>query len=223
MTKAHIHVAGFEPIIRLLPKRLTSAILVQCLAEGWWDITHTFYIAKREMIVTPQDFHHRIGLRCDSATINLEGKSSSWLAIDLLKRRYSSNSIRYFNIKVDYQPLPQEMAVDCAQMARAFLHYILGAYLFANGGHSYHPHLPWMVYAYGLDEFARERLVPHNINIIGYPFPNGTQAISPLPSLSSLFLLLLHLSTAHSNLFPSNFSTISRSTRNWFGLLGTLS
>ena len=42
MTKAHIHVAGFEPIIRLLPKRLTSAILVQCLAEGWWDITHTF-------------------------------------------------------------------------------------------------------------------------------------------------------------------------------------
>ena len=75
-------------------------------------------------------FHHRIGLRCDSATINLEGKSSSWLAIDLLKRRYSSNTIRYFNIKVDYQPLPQEMAVDYAQMARAFLQYILGAYLF---------------------------------------------------------------------------------------------
>ena len=80
-----------------------------------------------------------------------------------------------------------------------------------------------MVYAYGLDGFARERLVPRNINIIGYPFPNGTQAMSPLPSLSSLFLLLLHLSTAHSNLFPSNCSPISRSMRNWFGLLGTLS
>ena len=26
--KAHIHVTGFEPIIRLLPERLTSAILV---------------------------------------------------------------------------------------------------------------------------------------------------------------------------------------------------
>ena len=54
--------------------------------------------------------------------------------IDLLGRRYSLDMIGYFDIEVDYRPLPQETAVDCAQMARAFLIYILGAYLFANEG-----------------------------------------------------------------------------------------
>ena len=51
--KALVHVAGFEPIISLLPKSSTSGILVQTLAKRWWDITHTFHIAKKEMMVTP--------------------------------------------------------------------------------------------------------------------------------------------------------------------------
>ena len=74
------------------------------------------------------------GLRCDGAIINLEVKLGTRLVIDLLKRRYSLDTIRYFNIEVDYRPLPQETAMDYARMARAFLIYILGAYLFANEG-----------------------------------------------------------------------------------------
>ena len=74
------------------------------------------------------------GLRCDGAIINLEVKLGTRLVIDLLKRRYSLDTIRYFNIEVDYRPLPQETAVNYARMARAFLIYILGAYLFANEG-----------------------------------------------------------------------------------------
>ena len=95
---------------------------------------HTFHIAEREMTVTPRAFHHLTGLRCDGAIINLEGELGTRLAIDLLGRRYSLDMICYFDIKVDYQPLPQETAVDYARMARAFLLYILGVYLFANGG-----------------------------------------------------------------------------------------
>jgi len=34
-TRAYIRVVGFEPIIRLLLERYTSAILVQTLAERW--------------------------------------------------------------------------------------------------------------------------------------------------------------------------------------------
>ena len=129
-----IQATGFEPIILLLPQRLASAILAQCPIERWWDTTHTFYIVEREMTVTPRDFHRMIGLRCDSVTINLDGKSGTRLVIDLLGRSYSLDTIYYFNIKVDYHPLPQEMAMYCAQMARAFLLYIIGAYLFPNRG-----------------------------------------------------------------------------------------
>ena len=86
------------------------------------------------MTVTPRDFHHMTGLRCDGAIINLEVELGTRLVIDLLRRRYSLDIIRYFDIEVDYRPLPQETAVDYARMARAFLIYILGAYLFANEG-----------------------------------------------------------------------------------------
>jgi len=73
------------------------------------------------------------GLKCDGDIINLEGKSGTRLAINLLERSYSTDMIHYFDIKADYRPLPQETAEYCAQMARAFLLYIQAAYLFANG------------------------------------------------------------------------------------------
>ena len=47
------------------------------MAKRWWDTTHTLHIIYREMIVTPYDFHYMIGLRCDKAFINLEGKSGT--------------------------------------------------------------------------------------------------------------------------------------------------
>ena len=104
-TRAYIYAMGFEPIIHLLPERSFSAILVQSLAKRLWDTTHTFHIADREMIVTPHDFHHMIGLRCNGALINLEGKSGTQLGIDLLERRYNPDTIHYFDIEMDYKPL----------------------------------------------------------------------------------------------------------------------
>ena len=46
------------------------------------------------------------------------------------------------------------------------------------------PHLPWTVYAYGLNGFAR---VPHNSNLMVYPFLLSTRVVSSL----LLFPLLL--------------------------------
>ena len=43
-------------------------------------------------------------------------------------------TIRYFDLETDHKPLPRESPKDCACMARAFLLYILGAFLFTNGG-----------------------------------------------------------------------------------------
>ena len=98
--KAHIYVASFEPIIRLLPERSMSAILVQSPIERWWDTTYTFHIVEREMTVTPRDFHHITGLRCDGATINLEGESATQLAINCsgggtLQTRFTTSTLRW--------------------------------------------------------------------------------------------------------------------------------
>ena len=62
--------------------------------------------------MTPRDFHHKTGLRGDGALKNLEGKSGIRLLIDLLRRRYSIDTIYYNDIEADYQPLPQEIAED---------------------------------------------------------------------------------------------------------------
>ena len=133
-TRAHICVTGFEPIILLLPERFASAILVQTLAEKWWDTTHTFHIANREMTLTPYDFHRMTVLRCDGALINLEGEWGKQLGIDLFRRRYTTQMICYFDIKVDYRPLLQVTADDYAKMDEPFLLYLLEAYLSTSGG-----------------------------------------------------------------------------------------
>ena len=106
--------ASFEPVLRLLLESHASAILVQSLVERWWNPTHTFHIAKREMIVTPYDFHRMTCLRCDGLLINLEGESSIQLGIDLLGWRHMTKTVCYFDLKMDHRPLPQEMPKDCA-------------------------------------------------------------------------------------------------------------
>ena len=84
--------------------------------------------------MTPNDFHRKKGLRFDGSLIDLKGESGIQLGIDLLGHKYSSESIRYFNLEVDYRPCSQATPNDCAQMAKAFLLYLLGANLFTNKG-----------------------------------------------------------------------------------------
>lgn len=84
--------------------------------------------------MTPHDFHQMTGLRSHGLTINLEGKLSIQLGIYLLGRAYPSERIRYFDLERDYKPLSQATLDNRDQMARALLLYVVGAYLFANGG-----------------------------------------------------------------------------------------
>ena len=72
-TKALVNTTGFGPIMCLLPKSVASGILVKALVERWWDITYTFHIARREIIVTPHDFHQMTSLRSHGPIIDLEG------------------------------------------------------------------------------------------------------------------------------------------------------
>ena len=52
----------------------------------------------------------------------------------MLGRKYSTETIRYFNLVSNYMFLRHKTTEECVLMARAFLLYLLGAYLFANGG-----------------------------------------------------------------------------------------
>ena len=89
---------GFEPIIGLLPEKSTSATLVQCLIKKWWDTTHTFHITKREITVTLYNFYHMTGLSFKRAIISLDSVLGIQLGIDMLERKYSTETIRYFDL-----------------------------------------------------------------------------------------------------------------------------
>ena len=56
------------------------------------------------------------------------------MGVNLLGRRYATEMIRYTNLEVNFMHRPQETANECLRMARVFLLYLLGAYLFVNGG-----------------------------------------------------------------------------------------
>ena len=61
------------------------------------------------MTVTPYDFHHMTGLNFEGAIINLDGVSSIQLGLDMLGRKYSTETIHYFDLVLDYMILPQEL------------------------------------------------------------------------------------------------------------------
>ena len=104
-TKAYIREAGFEPIIDILLEKSANATLVQCFIERWWDTTHTFHIVEREMTVTSYDFYYMIGLSFEGVIISLDGVSSIQLGFDRLERKYSTKTIRYFDLVYDYMLL----------------------------------------------------------------------------------------------------------------------
>ena len=101
-TRGYVQEAGFEPIIGLLLEKSRSATLVQCLIKRWWDTTHAFHIAERETIVTPLDFYRITSLSFKGAIISLDGASGIQLGLDMLGRKYSTETICYLDLVSDY-------------------------------------------------------------------------------------------------------------------------
>ena len=58
------------------------------------------------MTMTPYDFYHMTGLSFEEAIISLDGVLSIQLGLDRLGRKYSIETIRYFNLVLDYMFLP---------------------------------------------------------------------------------------------------------------------
>jgi len=54
--------------------------------------------------------------------------------VELLRLTYSSEHVRYYELAVDFLSHSLETQVDITRMVRAFLLYMVGLILFANGG-----------------------------------------------------------------------------------------
>ena len=86
------------------------------------------------MMVIPYDFYHMTDLSFERVIISLDSVLIIQLGIDMLGRKYSTETICYFDLVSDYMFLPQRTTEECVCMARAFLLDLLGAYLFVNSG-----------------------------------------------------------------------------------------
>ena len=71
------------------------------------------------MTVTPFNFFRMTDL-------NFEG------GINMLGRKYSTETICYFDLVLDYMFLPQKTIEECVRMAKAFLLHLMRAHLFTN-------------------------------------------------------------------------------------------
>ena len=58
--------------------------------------------------MTPYDFYRMTDLSFKVAIINLDGVSGIKLGLDMLGRKYSTETIRYFNLVSDYMFLPEQ-------------------------------------------------------------------------------------------------------------------
>ena len=76
-TQDYICAANFKPVLHLMLERSANTVLAQTLAKRWWDTTHTFHIADREMTITPHNFHCMTGLRFNGVLTRLEDNSST--------------------------------------------------------------------------------------------------------------------------------------------------
>ncbi|KAL0015416.1 hypothetical protein SO802_002485 [Lithocarpus litseifolius] len=244
-----MRLTGSPPLTYWAENHIPMAEL--CLIEKWWDSTHTFHIVEQEMTVTPYDFYCMIGLSFEGAIISLDNVLGIQLGLNMLGRKYSIETIRYFDLVSDYMLLPQRTTEKCVHMAKAFLLHLLGAYTEGQLGAAcslenciilqtitlqtvilHTPwagqpllvtrdlelaapitleitrplkgeglralylaervrcqlggpitdepidpqHLPWTVYAYGLNGFARKHAMPCNPNVMGYLLPPNTRA-----------------------------------------------
>ena len=86
------------------------------------------------MTVTSYDLYRVNNLSFEGAIISLDGVLGIQLGLDMLGRKYSIDTICYFDLLSDYMLLPQRTTEECVWMVKAFLLHLLGAYLFVNGG-----------------------------------------------------------------------------------------
>ena len=146
--------AGFGKLATDTITRRPGPTLVLALAERWWDTTHTFHIAGREYTMTPYDFYRLTGLRMRGRRFSFELTEADRkaLTLRLLGVPCPSATLKYPALLAAYSQRGQDTAEDRTQMARAFILYLLGAFLVANSAQTVEP--GWLL---ALDDLTAAR------------------------------------------------------------------
>lgn len=132
-TRALVEIVGFKKFLELQSIEPAKKTLIYCLANRWWDITHTFQIAGREMTVTPCDIYRLIGLRVGRLTSTFNAflvrlrVDQGYLSVSL-----GVTSTNLQNVLLTFYDLPQTTKEERIRMAMTFILYLIGMILVYN-------------------------------------------------------------------------------------------
>lgn len=132
---------GFGTVAAVTIHRATSNTLVFCLAERWWDTTHTLHLAGREWTLTPYDFHRLTGLRMRGRpfTFELTEDQRKALTQRLLGMPCPNATMKYPALYNEFLGRGQDSVEERVIMARAFILYLIGAFLVPNAAQTFEP------------------------------------------------------------------------------------
>lgn len=146
----------FSGFIDHLHSNKTNTMLLQALAEKWWDTTHTFHMnCIGEMTVTPTDFSSITGFPMSGRPIKFDDNIHS--RRDILSRYLGEPITNISDPLVDVPWLYENYGnhnsvatIDEDIMVRVFILALLGATLFANTENQVH--LGYLPSLYNIDK-----------------------------------------------------------------------
>ncbi|KAK9997980.1 hypothetical protein SO802_017583 [Lithocarpus litseifolius] len=176
-TRGHFRAAGFEPLIRLILKSLDDELSIQLGANLFG---RRYVIETIRYTDLKADFMHFPQQTAEECL-----QMARLILLYLLEAYLFANSrqmvsLRWLVLFQDFErarpPIKDELDYDEFSRTR-----LIPSFTVPEGPTTSAlidaPRLPWLVYAYSPNSFARECPVGHNTNVTGYPFPKGTQTL----------------------------------------------
>jgi hypothetical protein len=131
--------------MKILPRAKGDHMLLDGLAERWWDTTNSFHFPIGEMTVTPKDFSMLTGLRVggrpllfDPDIADDKGLIRSLLGPSFMRDYSGGERIRCRLLYTAFQNDHCNSRAKVLHHTRAFILYLLGASLFANSDGNIH-------------------------------------------------------------------------------------
>lgn len=133
-----LQLTGFQPLIDGLSNTKPDIALINCLAEKWWDTTHTFCFEKLgELTMTPADFTAITGLRVGGKVVQFDKYIHN--NIEALVRYLGTpikdiigKSVEVKAIREAYKGIVCKSKEEEDMLLRAFIIALVGATIFAK-------------------------------------------------------------------------------------------
>ncbi|PON93795.1 Aminotransferase-like mobile domain containing protein [Trema orientale] len=142
--KDKVHRTGFKHFIDGLSISQVQSALIQCLAEKWWNTTHTFHLDNLgEMTMTPKDFAGITGLTFSGKSLKLDKSIHRNKKIMQMLMGEPILDQRAWSVEVGwlyqtYRIFPCKTGEEEDIVVRAFILALIGSTLFARPNNKVH-------------------------------------------------------------------------------------